>query len=638
MPIISTIGRKQPRVRALIVVIYVLLVGGSLTMLYPFFLMVAGSTKSAVDAPQQTLVPAFLVDAAALYRKAVESLFNESLGLMVSTYDRRETSFQDVQPPRAVRDRFVAEWREFTSRANLPHEHYACGYIQAPVTRGALPFLLRRFKRQMEERFDGDLDRMNDALGTELANWSAFLVVAENYISRRSVPGQTPFDLAFREFKTSQPTEYRIYFSPEGHFKNGFLRTQYSDNIDAYNRAHETGHTSWREIRLARRLPSGPGATEKHREEWTVYVRGILNLLWMRADPEAAPAYRDFLEAKYSTVEALNRNYGTGYASFDAVPLIGKPPAQGLGLSDWDAFVQGWTDPGTGKTHILPSHQISIYSTEFLFRDYLRGKYGAVEALNTALGTAFDDWMAILPPQRGLHYRAMMRNARTLRREFALRNFATVFDYIVLRGRAVFNTTVYCLLQILCALTINPLAAYALSRYKPPTAYKVLLFLMLTMAFPPMVTQIPNFLMLRELGLLNTFWALVLPGMANGYSVFLLKGFFDSLPQELYESAQLDGAGEFRIFFTITMSLSRPILAVIALRAFTIAYSNFMMALLICQDQRMWTLMPWLYQLQQRSGQGVVFASLLIAAVPTFIVFVTCQKVIMRGIVVPVEK
>jgi multiple sugar transport system permease protein len=153
-----------------------------------------------------------------------------------------------------------------------------------------------------------------------------------------------------------------------------------------------------------------------------------------------------------------------------------------------------------------------------------------------------------------------------------------------------------------------------------------------------MVTQIPVFLMLREFHLLNSFAALVLPGLVNGYTIFLLKGFFDSLPRELYECAQLDGAGEFRLFWQITMRLSTPILAVTALGAFTAAYTNFMMALLLCQDERMWTIMPWLYQLQTNSGQGVVFASLIIASIPTMLVFVFCQKVIMRGIVVPVEK
>lgn len=92
------------------------------------------------------------------------------------------------------------------------------------------------------------------------------------------------------------------------------------------------------------------------------------------------------------------------------------------------------------------------------------------------------------------------------------------------------------------------------------------------------------------------------------------------------------------MFWHITMSLSKPILAVVALQAFTTAYSNFMFALLICQDEKMWTMMVWLYQLQMRSGPGVVYASLVIAAIPTLIIFIFCQNIILRGIVVPVEK
>ena len=137
--------------------------------------------------------------------------------------------------------------------------------------------------------------------------------------------------------------------------------------------------------------------------------------------------------------------------------------------------------------------------------------------------------------------------------------------------------------------------------------------------------------------LLNTFAALVLPGMANGFSIFLLKGFFDSMPKELYEAAEMDGAGEWTKFWALTMNLSKPILAVIALGAFTGAYSAFMMALIIIPDQKMWTIMVWIFQLQSAGGP-VVYASLVIAAIPTFIIFVLCQNVIMQGIVVPTEK
>jgi multiple sugar transport system permease protein len=442
----------------------------------------------------------------------------------------------------------------------------------------------------------------------------------------------------FHAFKEKQSEEARYYFSPDGFYKTSYLKTQYSKDIAQYNHSHGTKYASWDQVHLDRRLPIGPARTDMERADWESFVRTILNLRWIRADSDAAPSYRQFLQAKYREIGALNRNYGTSYKSFDEIEIIAEPPEEGLALSDWDAFVQGWNDPDTGKLYMLPADNLQVQSVDFRFRDYLQAKFDTVENLNRALGTRCATWLDIIPPQRDLHYSAFLEKRGWCRREFVKRNYISVVDYMVLHGRGLVNTVIYCGLAILAALIVNPLAAYALSRYKPPSAYKILLVLMLTMAFPPMVTQIPVFLMLREFNLLNTFWALILPGIANGYAIFLLKGFFDSLPQELYESAAMDGAGGFRIFWQITMSLSTPILAVIALNAFTLAYSNFMMALLICQDEKMWTLMPWLYQLQQRSGQGVIYASLIIASLPTFLIFALCQKIIMRGIVVPVEK
>jgi len=638
MPIISKVGRKSPKVRLLIGSIYAILITGALSMVYPFLLMVAGSTKSAVDVSDSAIIPAFLVDDDALYRKHVEALFNESFDQMQIAYDTTALSFRTLDRPARGNAPLVDAWREFLEETKPPHYAYTLGYLRCPVARGVLPHQLRAFKRRLIERFDGRMDRLNRAFGADFLNWNAFWVLPEDYLLRRNQPGSDPLALAFREFKESQPLGSRVYFSAEGFYKNGFLKSQYAKDIRAYNEAHDTNYASWSDVHLDRRLPAGPGRTQKERNDWEIFVRTILNLYWIRADAQAAPPYRRFLQAKYKSIDALNEKYGTGYDSFDEAPLIEEVPSEGLALSDWDAFLQGWKDPDTGEMHVLPAETIQIRSLDFLFRDYLKEKHGSLENANSALGASFKDWIEIAPPQRDFHYLAFQDKTAWLRWEFIRRNYITVVDFIVLHGRGILNTCIYCSLAILAALIVNPLAAYALSRYKPPSAYKVLLFLMLTMAFPPMVTQIPVFLMLRQFDLLNTFWALVLPGLAHGYSIFLLKGFFDSLPQELYESAEIDGAGEFRIFWQITMSLSKPILAVIALGAFTGAYSNFMMALLICQDEKMWTLMPWLYQLQMRSGPGVVFASLIIAAIPTFLVFALCQNIIMRGIVVPVEK
>jgi multiple sugar transport system permease protein len=438
------------------------------------------------------------------------------------------------------------------------------------------------------------------------------------------------------EFKTSLPLEWRYYFSVEGFYKKMYLKTVYSADIRDYNRAHNTKYAGWNEVRLPRAWRDIQNKREK--TDWEDFVRNTLALQWVRADDSARPAYQAYLQAKYENMATLNRRYGTKYQSFGDVPLIGEPPLFGLAASDWENFITGWKDPDTRVIHKAPVESLRIFSVEYLFRDYLRQKYKTVENMNRSLQTSFASFEQALPPQRSLHYRGFMDNKRSIKWDFIARNYKTVVEYMVFHGRGIINTVIYCTLAVLIALLVNPLAAYALSRYKMPPTYKILLFLMATMAFPAMVTQIPNFLMLRRLNLLNTFAALVLPGMANGYSIFLLKGFFDSLPRELYESAQLDGASEWTMFWSMTMSLSKPILAVIALSAFTHAYANFMFAFVVCQDEKMWTLMVWLYQLRQMSGQAVMYASLIIAAIPTFIIFLFCQNIIMRGIVVPSEK
>jgi len=144
--------------------------------------------------------------------------------------------------------------------------------------------------------------------------------------------------------------------------------------------------------------------------------------------------------------------------------------------------------------------------------------------------------------------------------------------------------------------------------------------------------------LLKDLGLLNTFAALVLPTAASGYMIFLLKGFFDSLPQELFEAGQLDGAKETMMMARIALPLSKPVLGYLALIAFMSAYSAFIYAFLIAQDQQMWTLMVWIYQLQNLAPKSVMMAALTLAAVPTLAVFLLAQNVIMRGIVLPDER
>jgi ABC-type glycerol-3-phosphate transport system permease component len=308
-------------------------------------------------------------------------------------------------------------------------------------------------------------------------------------------------------------------------------------------------------------------------------------------------------------------------------PETGGPPLWGVPAADWLEFVRS-----------APVSLLSVRTPDVQFRDHLRRRYGTLAALNATYGTNYHAWEEPAPPYLETEWVEMQRDRAAIKREFLVRNYREVINYIALHGPAVWNTFVLCAGLLLATLIVNPLCAYALSRYNLPSTYKILLFLLATMAFPAEVSAIPSFLMLKQLHLLNTYWALILPAMANGYSIFLLKGFFDSLPKELYEAGTIDGASEARMFSTITLPLSKPVLAVIALGTFTAAYGSFIWAFLVCQDPSKWTLMVWLSQMQSWAPMPVIFAALVLAAIPTLLVFIFCQNIIMRGIIIPTEK
>ena len=219
-------------------------------------------------------------------------------------------------------------------------------------------------------------------------------------------------------------------------------------------------------------------------------------------------------------------------------------------------------------------------------------------------------------------------------------NYRLVGDYLFVRGRAFANTLLLVLLSVLASLTVNPLAAYALSRFRLRATEQILLFLLATMAFPAAVTAIPGFLLIRDLGLLNTFAALVLPTVASGMSIFILKGFFDALPRELYEAASIDGASEWTVFRRITLPMTTPILAVNALNSFIHAYSSWEWAFLVCQKESHWTLAVWMYQMSQVFAHQpwCVMAGFVLISIPTAAVFLLCQRIILRGIVLPSMK
>jgi multiple sugar transport system permease protein len=347
-----------------------------------------------------------------------------------------------------------------------------------------------------------------------------------------------------------------------------------------------------------------------------------------------------FLPNLYGEIQAYNDRYQTRYAAFAEIPFPRTAPA--TGGADWHFFVSKVLCPNF--VELTPAGRAAQEASGVPIREFISTQALPEHVQVVSLDTQFAEWAAARGvvdariPQREMDRAAFAKEESFWRWHFPVLNYQRVLDEILLHGRAIFNTFVLVVLTVGGALLVNPLAAYALSRFKLRKTYHVLLFCLATIAFPAEVTMIPVFLQMKEFHLLNTFGALVLPGLASGFSIFLLKGFFDSLPKELYEAAELDGASEWTMFWQITMTLSKPILAVIALGAFTSAYGTFFYALILAPDPKMWTLMVYIFQLRSGVDYPVVYASLIITAIPTLLVFIFCQKIILRGIVVPSDK
>ncbi len=428
---------------------------------------------------------------------------------------------------------------------------------------------------------------------------------------------------------------------------------------------------------------SGPTAPAGQIEQYRKFLAGLPATDWKAGfglGPNQVAGrldamYRDWLRQRFNgDIEFYNKTYLEEQTTFDAITvpaeLLERPkwqPKPGVRWEDWIAF----------KNTLPAEFRVPILARQ-LFQVFLKGKYRNLfdqvpaeikgkaakfeqvempasgelleEFRKTSLPpryaaqTVDAKWMAVAGPNVAMPIEAFEReelnNKRNeIRGEMSGRNFRYVLSFIALHGRALWNTFIFALLTIAAQLIINPLAAYALSRYPIKASGKILLFLLATMAFPAEVAMIPSFLLLKGLGLLNTFAALVLPTAASGYMIFLLKGFFDSLPQELFEAGQLDGAKESTLMMRVALPLSKPVLGYMALLAFMAAYGSFLYAFLVAQDQKMWTLMVYIYQLQiSGAPRSTIMAALTLAAVPTLVIFLLCQRVIMRGIVLPGER
>ena len=188
--------------------------------------------------------------------------------------------------------------------------------------------------------------------------------------------------------------------------------------------------------------------------------------------------------------------------------------------------------------------------------------------------------------------------------------------------------------------------AYGLTRTRQvPYSKAALVMVLCTMFFGAGI--IPNYLLIKQLGLLDSYWALILPGLISAFNMIVMRNFFMELPQELFESARIDGASEFRIFFSIVLPLSKAVLAVIALFYAVGFWNSFFNALLYINDTTKWPIQLVLNQYVVQGNamsdlqapdrpappaQTVQMAIVVVATVPILIVYPFAQRFFTKGV------
>ena len=232
-----------------------------------------------------------------------------------------------------------------------------------------------------------------------------------------------------------------------------------------------------------------------------------------------------------------------------------------------------------------------------------------------------------------------MNPASLIPKEFTLKNYVTVFTEFPFTQYLI-NTLFITITSTIGITLTSALVAYAFARFD--FKYKGIIFAVMlsTIMIPGQILQIPLYEMYRGMGWINTYKPMIIPAFLGGgiTNVFLIRQFFNSLPKSIFESAQIDGAGEFRIFATIAVPLSKAIIFTVAIFSFTASWNDFYSPLLYINDDKKYTLAYGLYIFFDKFKVGsykawnIICSANLVVIVPIIVLYFFAQRYFVEGI------
>ncbi|WP_461003499.1 carbohydrate ABC transporter permease [Streptomonospora sediminis] len=214
-----------------------------------------------------------------------------------------------------------------------------------------------------------------------------------------------------------------------------------------------------------------------------------------------------------------------------------------------------------------------------------------------------------------------------------LDNFVHVFTQVPFL-RYMFNSLLVATVVTVVSLFFHSMAAYALARLRFPGREAVFVFVFSTLLITVPAILVPLFLVVRELGLLDSYAGLIVPAIFNAFGIFLLRQFYLGIPDELEEAARMDGAGYWRIYWSIILPLSRPIFAALAVFFFLANWNAYIWPLVVTSDSSLIMVQNGIAGFQDQFGAdwNYVIAAATVAAVPTMAVFMVFQRQIVASV------
>ena len=220
-----------------------------------------------------------------------------------------------------------------------------------------------------------------------------------------------------------------------------------------------------------------------------------------------------------------------------------------------------------------------------------------------------------------------------------LKNYIDLFTSSFPVGKWMFSSIFISTVTTVCAVLISCMMGYVFAKKEFPGKKWIFLLVIATMMLPKQASLIPLFLTVKRLGLVNSYWGVILPMISWPYGIFMMRQFMQEVPNELIEYAQVEGAGEIRIFTRVVLPLVKPSIATLAIIMFLQSWGDFMWQLIILKRQEMWTMNVGLSVLiRNASGgasiinYGLAMAGGCIAALPIVLLFFAFQKYFIKGV------